>query len=426
MTCRAIVNATIDYGIDKDEREKVLLEDIVGCINRKCFETARAIYTYLLDAFPEKQDLWLRAIESEKKYGDNDKLDKILHKSMEKCSKTDIFWLMAAKQKWKKGDVQSALATLQNGFIALPNNENIFLAKVKIHRQLGQYADAQDLLTQAREICNTPKVWMQSIQIERELNNDTEAWKLCEEALKRHSSFAKLWMIAGQLQEKIKNNEKARKIYEKGLEYNKNCIHLWICAIQLEELMKNYPKARSIWEKARIQNPNNPDLWYTAIKLEEYDNNPAGAKYMLSRGLQECPKSGELWALAIEMEPKQLRNSKSVEALKHCDNDPYVILAVAKLFWKDRKYEKTRKWLERAIQINADYGDAWIYFCKFENDHGSKEAVEELKVKCKEAEPRHGRLWISLSKKVENWRASIEDLINQGLVVIKNEFNVIE
>ena len=90
--------------------------------------------------------------------------------------------------------------------------------------------------------------------------------------------------------------------------------------------------------------------------------------YMLSKGLQENPKAGELWALAIELEPKNTRKAKIVDALKHNDNDPYVIVSVAKLFWKDKKFEKAKKWFERAIALDPLVGDSWAYYYKFIND----------------------------------------------------------
>ena len=50
---------------------------------------------------------------------------------------------------------------------------------------------------------------------------------------------------------------------------------------------------------------------------------------MLS-AIQECPTSGPLWAEAIFLEAKPQRRSKSVDALKKCDSDAHVMLAVAK------------------------------------------------------------------------------------------------
>ena len=53
--------------------------------------------------------------------------------------------------------------------------------------------------------------------------------------------------------------------------------------------------------------------------------------------IQECPTSGRLWALAIEMEAKPQRKTRSVDAMKKCEHDPHVLLAVSRLFWSDRK-----------------------------------------------------------------------------------------
>jgi pre-mRNA-processing factor 6 len=37
------------------------------------------------------------------------------------------------------------------------------------------------------------------------------------------------------------------------------------------------------------------------------------------------------------MAPRPQRKSKSVDALKRCDNDPRIIASIANLFWLDRK-----------------------------------------------------------------------------------------
>lgn len=47
--------------------------------------------------------------------------------------------------------------------------------------------------------------------------------------------------------------------------------------------------------------------------------------------MQECPNSGILWAEAIFLEPRPQRKTKSVDALKRCEHDSHVLLAVSKL-----------------------------------------------------------------------------------------------
>ncbi len=62
------------------------------------------------------------------------------------------------------------------------------------------------------------------------------------------------------------------------------------------------------------------------------------------------------------MEPKNSQNAKSVDALKKCENDPYIMLGVAKLFWHNNKVAKARKWLQRAKAINPKLGKKSILY----------------------------------------------------------------
>ena len=426
MTCDAIIRFTADIGVDEDDKEKVWLEDAEACINDRVFETARALYRHATSVFPTNHTIWMKAIDFEKKYGDAGKLDEVLEKAITSCPNHEVFWLMTAKHKWQTIGVDAAREVLTRALEVHSNSENTYLAAAKLERETRQYERAKEIYDIARQKCNTAKVWMQSAQLERELGNDQQALAIAMEGITRHSNFPKLWMIAGQIEEKLGNINKAREIYDRGTTINKNSVPLWICLIDLEAKTGNIAKARSILEKARLKNPGTSELWYTAVKLEEMADNPKGAKFTLSKGLQESPKTGELWALAIEMEPRASRTAKSVEAMKNCDNDPYVILAVAKLFWKEKKYEKTEKWLERCVLVNGDYGDAWIYYYKFKKDRGQEKEAEDILRRCKEADPHHGRLWISVSKKVENWRLSPEEILLKAVGQIGNEFEIIE
>lgn len=46
--------------------------------------------------------------------------------------------------------------------------------------------------------------------------------------------------------------------------------------------------------------------------------------------MQVCPSSGRLWAESIFMVSRPQRKTKSVDALKRCEHDPNVLLAVSK------------------------------------------------------------------------------------------------
>jgi len=129
------------------------------------------------------------------------------------------------------------------------------------------------------------------------------------------------------------------------------------------------------------------------------------ANHLMSKALQECPTSGMLWAKAVELEPKQGQNARSVDALKKCENDAHVIIGVAKLFWRDAKNAKARKWYNRAVTLNPRLGDAWGAYLAFELEKGTAHEQREVIRKCVDAEPNQGMDWNRIAKRVPNWRA---------------------
>jgi len=58
------------------------------------------------------------------------------------------------------------------------------------------------------------------------------------------------------------------------------------------------------------------------------------------------------------MENKLTRKRFSIDAMQKTDNAPQTIVSVAKIFWKEKKYHKARKWFDRAVMLNPDLGDS--------------------------------------------------------------------
>ena len=122
---------------------------------------------------------------------------------------------------------------------------------------------------------------------------------------------------------------------------------LWLGAAALEEAHGQVSKARSILEIARLKNTQAPQLWLAAVRVERRAGNAKAAATLMAKALQQCRSAGILWAEAIAMEQRAQQKTKSSDALKACDNDPHVVLAVSRLFWRDRKEEKARSWCNR-------------------------------------------------------------------------------
>ena len=118
-------------------------------------------------------------------------------------------------------------------------------------------------------------------------------------------------------------------------------------------------------------------------------------------------------------------NPKSIDALKKDNHDPHVIAAVDKLLWHDRKVDKARTWLNRAVTLAPDVGHFWALYYKFELQHGSEDNQKDV-LRCVAAEPKHGEKWRAISKAVENSHQPTEAILKKVIVALGKEENVAE
>ncbi|KAG5233390.1 protein STABILIZED [Salix suchowensis] len=269
------------------------------------------------------------------------------------------------------------------------------------------------LLAKARERGGTERVWMKSAIVERELGNIEEERRLLDEGLQRFRSFFKLWLMLGQLEERLGNLDKAKEIYEAGLKSCPSYVPLWLSLANLEEKTNGLSKARAVLTMARKKNPKNPELWLAAIRAESRHGNNKEADNLMAKALQECPTSGILWAASIEMAPRAQHKSKSADAIKKCSpHDPHVTTAVAKLFWRERKVDKARSWLNRAVTLPQilEISGPW-----------TEEDQKDVLKRCIAAEPKHGEKWQTISKAVENSHQPTEAILKKVVVVLGKE-----
>jgi len=428
-----VVRHTVGLGVDPEDRFRTWSDDAAGARERGKVATARAILAVALSAFPTKRALWTQAVELEKSDGTRQSLDEVLAAASERLPRTEIFWLVRAKERWISGDIEGAREVLGQAFEANPDSEPVWLAAAKLERETGEAERARVLLRRARDKAPTARVYMKSALLERENGNFDDALDLVEEGIMNYPDFAKLHMMGGQIcsedLEKSKYSlDRARKFYQRGLtSCPKNAV-LWTLASQLEERAPSYDrnggggvtKARSLLELARLKNPCTPELWVEAVRLERRAGNDKLASALMARALQECPSSGLLLAENIATAPRPEQKSRSADAIKRCPDDPRVISAVANLFASDRKYEKARKWFERAVALDPDLGDSWARYYAFEmeveslaggknKDEAKKDVVQK---RCISSEPKHGELWCAVAKAMANRRKSTGDKLD--------------
>nr|SVE74961.1 EOG090X017X [Daphnia dolichocephala] len=411
LTCQAIIKFVIGHGVEDEDRKHTWLEDADNFTSQAAFECSRAVYSHALETFPAKKSIWLRAAHFERQHGTRDSLESLLQRAVAHCPQAEVLWLMGAKSKWLAGDVPAARSILSLAFQANPNSEEIWLAAVKLESENWEYERARKLLAKARNSAPTPRVLMKSAKLEWHLGDLAEALKQLQSAIEQFPDYPKFYMMQGQIHVLQQHMTQGRESYSLGARKCPNSVPLWLLLSRLEESQGNMTRARSVLEKARQKNPQNPQLWLEAIRLEWKTGLRDIASAMMAKALQDCPTSGLLWAETIFIVDRPQRKTKSVDALKKCEHDPHVLLAVSKLFWTERKTQKCREWFNRAVKIDPDFGDAWGYFYKFELLHGTVEEQNDVKKRCIQAEPRHGEVWTSISKSPQNWRAKTEDIL---------------
>ncbi|KAL8449817.1 hypothetical protein Emed_002780 [Eimeria media] len=408
-TAQAIIKATMKVGVEGINAKRVWSEDAEECLSRGSITVARALYTHALDRLRTKKSLWLALADLETKHGTREALEKVLQKAVACCPKADVLWLMAAKQQWLKGDINAARRILAEAFSHNENSEAISLAAVKLERENKEFTRARKLLKRTRQNINTANVWMQSIQLERQLGDYDAAIALADEAVKLHQTFAKLWMVRGQLHEEHPTQRdlaKAIEVFHQGTVCCPRSVPLWLCWVNCERSQKNWNRARAVLEKAKLRVPNSPELWLALVQVEIESGNREVAQHVAAKAIQACPNAGIIWAEAIFLEDKNAQTHKAVDALTKCENDANVIHAVARLFWRDEKIVKARKWMSRSVTLDPALGDAWASFLAFELQHGGEKECIDVINRCALAQPNRGLAWNKITKQVRCWSLS--------------------
>ncbi|EUC62255.1 Pre-mRNA-splicing factor prp1 [Rhizoctonia solani AG-3 Rhs1AP] len=410
-TAEAIVKASVAMEVEEEDRFDTWVADAESALSRGKVVVARSVLAYALRVLPDRRELWRKAADLEKAYGDRASLDGILSQAVKFCPQAEVLWLMSAKEKWLAGDVMAARNTLEQAFVANPESEAIWLAAVKLEAENGEMAVARELLVRARTVADTERIWMKCAVFERQQGQHAQALETLTTALQKYPTFDKLHMVKAQIYEDLGQIGEARTTYSKALKACPKSVTLWTLASRLEERDNKAIKARSLLEKARLVNPKEDVLWAESVGVEERSTGAPQAKVVLARGLQECPTSGLLWSLAIWLEPRATRKARSVDALKKSSDDPVIVCTVARLFWAEGKIEKARQWFQRALTIDKDLGETWAWWLKFERQHGTKEHQQLVIDGCASAEPHHSQAWQVVAKDMRNTGKGTKEIL---------------
>ncbi|KAH9861836.1 hypothetical protein J1614_011589 [Plenodomus biglobosus] len=412
-TAASIVKATIGWGLDEDdERRDIWLEDAKSISSRGRFETARAILGHAVSVFPYSTTVWHASADLEKRHGTPESLLSVLERAVNACPNSESLWLLYAREMWQSGDPEGARKVLGRSFEQLPGNENLYTRAVDFEVDAGNYDQARSFLQVARESAATDRIFMKSAVLERQLGNFEAALDICNQALQNWPQSWKLHAVKGQIYEQLSKLKEAQEAFNIGTRAAPKSPILYILLSRIQEKQGAIVKARSTLDRGRQQNPKTPELLCEAVRLERRQQNTAAAQKVMAIALQECPNSGLLWAEKImHLEARTQRKPRALEAIKKVEKDAQLFVVVARIFWSERRLDKAATWFTKAVVLDPDYGDGWIWYYKFLEQHGTEEKKEEVLSKVALAEPKHGEIWQAVNKDPKFARESVENVL---------------
>lgn len=416
-TAAAIIKATVGWGLDEDdERRDTWLQDAKDCIARGKYATARAILEHAVQNFVLSTTVWHALADLDKRHGTVDILLHTLDRAVNACPKSESLWLLYAREMWQAGRIKEARDVLGRSFAQLPGNENLYTRAVDLEVDAGNFEQARGFLQVARQSAATDRIYMKSAVLERNLGNLDSALDLVNEGLQNWPGSWKLHAIKGQIYEQMSKLKEAQEALATGTRANPKAPVLFILLSRLQEKQGAVVKARSTLERGRQHNPKNPELLCESVRLERRSNNMNAAQKLMAIALQECPHSGLLWAEKImHLETRTQRKPRALEAIKKVENDAQLFVVVARIFWFERRLDKAHTWFTKAIVLDADYGDGWVWYYKFLEQHGTDEKKAEVLERAIMAEPKHGEIWQTVAKDPKYFQKGIGDILQAAV-----------
>ncbi|RPA91458.1 hypothetical protein L873DRAFT_1838664 [Choiromyces venosus 120613-1] len=313
-TCQAIIRETPRWQLEDLDRKKIWIEDAEASISKVKYETARAICAFTLRVFWVKKSIWHAAADFVKNHG-----------------RKEPRWNVREKG---------------------PNNEDMWLAAVKLEAENTQHATAREPLATARREDGTHRAWVKSVAFERQQENTNTVLYLVNHRLQLCPKAERFWMMKGP-------TPPAQEAYNTGTKACPTSVTLWLLLPLLEE-------NPGILVRDRL----------ASVRVERRAKNTSQEKTF--KRTHYCPCL--------------------VEAIGKVGNNPILYITVAQNLWVERKLPKAINLFEKAILVDPDYGDTWAWNWRIRSVYRTEVMRGDVLNKLGVTEPGHGEVWQNRNK----------------------------
>eukprot|EP00834_Sanchytrium_tribonematis_P000479 NODE_9_length_64580_cov_1.431941.p6 type:complete len:812 gc:universal NODE_9_length_64580_cov_1.431941:10034-12469(+) len=333
-------------------------------------------------------------------------------KRISKSTKIEVLWLKYAKSKSAE-----IAARILRAAIDTNSSPELFIAIVKAYLSLNDFENAKMYATQGMDLYETsPRLKLKKLQICIQERHFQDFEIQMDKCIENFPKFSKFYLLKAEMACHSEKLDDAARILEESIYLVPQSFLHYILLSRIYEKKAKLARSRAILETGRKACPKSVDLWIESCRLEKRNGFTEVAAQVILTALHYFPESGHLMSELIYLEIPLKRKSLIVEALKKCPTSHFAALCTAKYYWSISDAKNAKKWFEKAIELNAEYGDTYIEYYAFAQENASFMAVLEA---AKSAKPRYGDLWTAHSK---NWQnSSLSDILTAASkLVIKD------
>lgn len=370
--------------------------DTVVAVSPTSPAVASAVNAFLTHTRPLDTLLWLRALAHERSIR-SDLLFTVYQDAVRASPSTSRLWLMYAKDRWVLGDdAEGAAAVLADAVVVLPDNEDVWKARVKLAIHTQRWEEAHALLQAAREhIPASPRFWYKQVHVYRHQGNLDQALATAAAGVERFPAAFQLRLQQAEMYTQLGRTQDAREaLLHAGTACP--CDAVWLALAQMEVRAGDFSKARSVLDTALARSAL-ARLWTARVRVEAASGNLGTARTLAATAVARFPQAPSVWLEHGRLTAKRLQRHRVwVDALGKTNNDSDVMVAVGVHFWTDGKHDKAGVWFARAVEAEPRNGDAWGWQWRWAEQHASAAAVEAAV----EAASRvtRGEAWLAASK----------------------------
>ncbi|CCE65679.1 hypothetical protein TPHA_0M01050 [Tetrapisispora phaffii CBS 4417] len=339
--------------------------------------------------------------------------------------KHPILSLIYAKEIWRYNyDPEKALMILNKSIEVVPENVDMWTAKLKILCELGNFNEVESVFEKSINILKSyknndiVKIYYKHINYLRFRQLNMEALNLLEkEYIVLFPKDVKLKLQRSQIYRDLGQYEEACKQLKLDIESLPFEPKLSIALSEINESYLNkVTLARSNLDLSIVKNPSSSELYLGKINLEKRSGNLKQVEYILSQSFSKFPNDVDLWVeklLLVNDKKSITKKGLFQDALKNTKNNFKILLQIGISFFNDLQYTTSLKWIERSIKSNPKYGDSWIWLsrCYIKLKKPLDTCLEQVN----KNEPKYGKEWIKISKGISTQYLTDVDKLKECL-----------